>query len=288
MQRSLYKTLRKIGETNQVIYTTHSPHFVSVPNYRDVLLVRRNEEGTYVVQSSLAADNKRREKFLKELDPERNEFFFAKRLLLVEGDSEKLAFPEYGRWIGIDLDRAGATIVEASVISRTSLNLLSHFRSRLASSMTKTLPSSKKAERRRQSTTRYWIHWRMRRTTFASGALRTNSRMWSALRLARRIISGSLKNTPAFLSQRASGSSRQTPRCPFQRSSKRSLLGSHRRQRPKKTSNRLCWPKSSLASVNKARLSWRVIGSASAQLRIRRHAACQALSISRCLRNAVL
>jgi len=33
MQRSLYKTLRKIGETNQVIYTTHSPHFVSVPDY---------------------------------------------------------------------------------------------------------------------------------------------------------------------------------------------------------------------------------------------------------------
>ena len=32
MQRSLYKTLRKIGETNQVIYTTHSPHFVSVPD----------------------------------------------------------------------------------------------------------------------------------------------------------------------------------------------------------------------------------------------------------------
>jgi putative ATP-dependent endonuclease of the OLD family len=62
MQRSLYKTLRKIGETNQVIYTTHSPHFVSVPDYRNVLLVRRNEEGTYVVQSSLASDNKRREK----------------------------------------------------------------------------------------------------------------------------------------------------------------------------------------------------------------------------------
>src|SRR5262249_42705847 len=68
MQRSLYKSLRKIGETNQVIYTTHSPHFVSVPDYRDVLLVRRNEDGTYVVQSSLASDNKRREKLLKELD----------------------------------------------------------------------------------------------------------------------------------------------------------------------------------------------------------------------------
>jgi putative ATP-dependent endonuclease of the OLD family len=112
MQRSLYKTLRKIGEKNQVIYTTHSPHFVSVPDYRDVLLVRRNEEGTYVVQSSLASDNKRREKLLKELDPERNELFFAKRLLLVEGDTEKLSFPEYASGLDIDLDRAGATIVE--------------------------------------------------------------------------------------------------------------------------------------------------------------------------------
>ena len=33
MQRSLYKTLRTIGQTNQVIYTTHSPHFVAIPEY---------------------------------------------------------------------------------------------------------------------------------------------------------------------------------------------------------------------------------------------------------------
>jgi predicted ATP-dependent endonuclease of OLD family len=112
MQRSLYKTLRKIGETNQVIYTTHSPHFVSVPDYRDVLLVRRDDEGTYVIQSSLAADNKRREKFLKELDPERGELFFARRLLLVEGDTEKLSYPAYAAKLKRDLDRAGATIVE--------------------------------------------------------------------------------------------------------------------------------------------------------------------------------
>src|ERR1700740_1577430 len=41
MQRSLYKTLRAIGQTNQVIYTTHSPHFVSIPEYTDVVLVRK-------------------------------------------------------------------------------------------------------------------------------------------------------------------------------------------------------------------------------------------------------
>jgi predicted ATP-dependent endonuclease of OLD family len=112
MQRSLYKTLQKIGETNQVIYTTHSPHFVSVPEYRDVLLVRRNGEGTCVIQSSLATDNRRREKFLKELDPERSELFFACRLLLVEGDTEKLSYPGYAAKLGLDLDRRGATIVE--------------------------------------------------------------------------------------------------------------------------------------------------------------------------------
>jgi putative ATP-dependent endonuclease of the OLD family len=112
MQRALYKTLRKIGETNQVIYTTHSPHFVSVPEYGDVRLVRRDDGDTYVVQSPLASDAKRREKFLKELDPERSEMFFANRLLLVEGDTEKLSFPEFAKKVAIDLDRAGATIVE--------------------------------------------------------------------------------------------------------------------------------------------------------------------------------
>jgi putative ATP-dependent endonuclease of the OLD family len=112
MQRSLYKTLRKIGETNQVIYTTHSPHFVSVPEYRDILLVRRDEEGTNVIQSLLAADNRRREKFLKELDPERGELFFANCLLLVEGDTEKLSYPAYADKLKFDLDCAGATIVD--------------------------------------------------------------------------------------------------------------------------------------------------------------------------------
>jgi putative ATP-dependent endonuclease of OLD family len=77
-----------------------------------VLLVRRGDEGTYVIQSSLAADNKRREKFLKELDPERSELFFARRLLLVEGDTEKLSYPAYAAKLKFDLDRAGATLVE--------------------------------------------------------------------------------------------------------------------------------------------------------------------------------
>jgi putative ATP-dependent endonuclease of the OLD family len=35
-------------------------------------------------------------------------------LLLVEGDTEKLAFPEFANKLDLDLDRAGATIIEVS------------------------------------------------------------------------------------------------------------------------------------------------------------------------------
>jgi len=112
MQRSLYKTLRKIGENNQVIYTTHSPHFVSIPEFDEVLLVRKGASGTEVTASDIKLTPMLREKFRKELDPERNELFFAKRVLFVEGDTEKLAIPAFAERLGIDLDRVGVTIVE--------------------------------------------------------------------------------------------------------------------------------------------------------------------------------
>lgn len=112
MQRSLYRTIREIAKTNQVIYTTHSPHFVSVPEYDEVAIVRKGVNGTTVNCSDLPTDAKRREKLIKELDPERNEMFFANRLLLVEGDTEKLALPEYAKRLALDLDREGATTVE--------------------------------------------------------------------------------------------------------------------------------------------------------------------------------
>jgi putative ATP-dependent endonuclease of OLD family len=112
MQRSLYKTLREIGKTNQVIYTTHSPHFVAIPDYEEIVLVRKNDGGTFVRLSNLPTNEKRKEKLLKELDPERNELFFATRILFVEGDTEKLAFPEYARRLVFDIDKAGASIIE--------------------------------------------------------------------------------------------------------------------------------------------------------------------------------
>ena len=112
MQRSLYKTIRNIAQKNQVIYVTHSPNFITIPEYDEIRIVRKDQDGTKVYQSTLPQDSRLKEKFLKELDPERNELFFAQRILIVEGDTEKLALPEYSKRMGLDFDKVGSTIIE--------------------------------------------------------------------------------------------------------------------------------------------------------------------------------
>ena len=112
MQRSLYKTIRQIGESNQVIYITHSPHFVTIPEFNEIVLVSKNGDGTHIRKSTLETDEGLKNKFRKELDPERNEMFFAKKLLIVEGDTEKMAFPEFAKRMDKDFDSVGSTIIE--------------------------------------------------------------------------------------------------------------------------------------------------------------------------------
>lgn len=112
-RRVLYDVFRRLSEGNQVIYTTHSTSFVAIPEYEDVHRVCRDSGDTTKVRSStLSPTPERREKLRKEFDPERNDLFFARRVILVEGDTEKLAIPEYAARMGVDLNRCGCSIVE--------------------------------------------------------------------------------------------------------------------------------------------------------------------------------
>ena len=111
MQRSLYKTLRQIGESNQIIYITHSSNFVTIPEFNEIVIVKK-PNSTKITQSTLEATHRLKEKFRKELDAERNELFFATRILFVEGDTEKLALPEYAIRENMDFDKVGASIIE--------------------------------------------------------------------------------------------------------------------------------------------------------------------------------
>jgi len=112
MQRSLYKSIREIGIENQVLYITHSPHFVTIPEFNEIFIVSKNINGTRIKKSNIVATEELKNKLRKEFDPERNELFFAKKLLIVEGDTEKMAFPEYAKRMQIDFDLVGSTIVE--------------------------------------------------------------------------------------------------------------------------------------------------------------------------------
>ncbi|MDO8502145.1 MAG: AAA family ATPase [Gemmatimonadaceae bacterium] len=79
--RLFYSTLRHVAESNQVIYSTHSPYFVAIPEYEEIRVVSRNAASrTQVRGSTLAGTAELREKLRKEFDPERNELFFAKHV----------------------------------------------------------------------------------------------------------------------------------------------------------------------------------------------------------------
>jgi putative ATP-dependent endonuclease of OLD family len=111
-QRSLFKTLLSISAENQVIYTTHSPQMIHAPSFDHVLLFRRAKGATTIRSSSLSNDEKRRHALERAFDPTRNELFFSRRVLIVEGDTERLSLPQWAKKLDLDLDYAGASIVE--------------------------------------------------------------------------------------------------------------------------------------------------------------------------------
>ena len=109
--------LRSLTERgNQVFLTTHSPIFVALDQPDSVAIVRRTEaDGTTVGQSAkvaLAADDRRALRLLTEFDTQRNELFFARCVLLVEGVTEKIALPLLFRALGHDANRLGISVVE--------------------------------------------------------------------------------------------------------------------------------------------------------------------------------
>jgi hypothetical protein len=111
-QRYLYRLLRRLADAgNQVIYSTHSPSFLNVSRLEELALVDRHPvRGTAILHPEpLSANDDFR--VLSEFDAERSELFLARAVLLVEGQTEKLAFPFVFDALGHDLDREGITIV---------------------------------------------------------------------------------------------------------------------------------------------------------------------------------
>jgi CRISPR-associated exonuclease Cas4 len=119
-QRQLAQALEGIAGSpdHQVFVCTHSPHFVSLDRYRSLAVVTKPTLaiGTTVCQCTDelfggegGPDRKRRFQMAAWVNPDRGEMFFAKKVILVEGATEKAAFPYLA-------DRLGCLDPDVSVI----------------------------------------------------------------------------------------------------------------------------------------------------------------------------
>lgn len=117
-RRYFYFLLKSLSENgNQIFYSTHSIEFVRLEDYKNICVVRKNpDEGTRVIQAhNLNLSNNEQEelKLLTEFDSGKSEMFFAKKVLLVEGATEKYSLPYIFKLIGIDINERGISILDA-------------------------------------------------------------------------------------------------------------------------------------------------------------------------------
>jgi putative ATP-dependent endonuclease of the OLD family len=103
-QRKMFSVLEEISKTDQVIICTHSSFFVNMHNYPNIVIVNRENNGPTrlcqyrgdIFETEDTESQKRLKKvfrFLSLFDLSRSEMFFAKKVILVEGDTEKFIIP---------------------------------------------------------------------------------------------------------------------------------------------------------------------------------------------------
>jgi hypothetical protein len=111
-QRRLFKDIDNINAP--VIITTHSPSLVKYADPLGIILLRSNND----ISASFQLDkNKVGSDEIKDLEllmrNGRAELFFARSIIIVEGQSEIISFPAFSEILGCDFDRDGISIISA-------------------------------------------------------------------------------------------------------------------------------------------------------------------------------
>lgn len=107
-QRDLYSTLKILSQNNnQVILTTHSNSFIDLKYPKSIIIAQKNdvEIGTQVKQCTddifEDIDDFKKLNLIYWINPERTELFFAKKVILLEGQTEKTIIPYLSKQLGI-------------------------------------------------------------------------------------------------------------------------------------------------------------------------------------------
>jgi predicted ATP-dependent endonuclease of OLD family len=134
IERATYKLLRSLSEDDdQIIYSTHDSHFVAVEYFDEIRLFKKElseKPRTFVHEFSVnrliqlykdcygkAVDEKSlRHRFGHICDYAKNEGFFAKKIILTEGETEKYSLPIYFAHKGFDLDNERIAIISAGSV----------------------------------------------------------------------------------------------------------------------------------------------------------------------------
>lgn len=152
-QRELYSSLKKLSENNnQVLITTHSSSFVDLDLYKSICIVYKNDtkEGTKHLQCSSdlfnSVDEKKKFNMTYWVNPDRGELFFAKKIILVEGPTDKTVLPYLAK--KLDVFRYDYSIVDCGGKTNIPIyiHLLNNFKLKYIALYDKDHQSYKKAD----------------------------------------------------------------------------------------------------------------------------------------------
>lgn len=136
IKRATHSLLRKLSSgQDQVVYSTHDGYFVNVRYFDEVRVLRRTKQASddwatrvwHFPIHNLILDAKNRygievsgesirERFGRFYDAAKNEGFFAKMVLLVEGPTEEYSLPVYFRALGFDVDQEQVAVISAGSV----------------------------------------------------------------------------------------------------------------------------------------------------------------------------
>lgn len=117
LQRATPHHYDEVPNRLTTILTTHSPQIASVAPLRSIVLLRHDSATQETVGRSTALiDLTAREvdDLQRYVDVTRGELFFARGIILVEGDAERFLIPAFAGVLGIDLDALGISICSVS------------------------------------------------------------------------------------------------------------------------------------------------------------------------------
>ena len=112
-QRYLFRLLHDFAADNQVIYSTRSPALLDAAHHDEIVRLDLTASGAVVRRTDPdVLSDAQRVRLAAEFDHERSEMFFARAVILVEGQTERLALPAIFRAMGYDVDALGISITE--------------------------------------------------------------------------------------------------------------------------------------------------------------------------------